>query len=150
MTRYLLLFLLGLGLLRAPLLIQTAVAEDDDESVIEIEDEPTQDEEDEETRKKNSGLAGGGKRDDGDANAPKVKRSLQEQINLAIKAGVKYLKSVQNKDGSWNPVFANREYGTGKDIGKSYRDEMGPTLFALYTLAKCGVKKSDPVMKKSQ
>ncbi|MHC4954175.1 MAG: prenyltransferase/squalene oxidase repeat-containing protein [Planctomycetota bacterium] len=153
MTRYLLLLLLGLGLLRAPLLIQTAFA-DDEESEIEIgedpkeEDEPTEDDE-ETTRKKNAGLAGGGKRDDGDPGAPKVKMSLQQQINAAIKKGVAYLKSVQNKDGSWNPVYANREYGTGKDIGKSYRDEMGPTLFAMYTLAKCGVKKTDPVMKKA-
>ena len=141
MTRYLLLFLLGLGLLQAPLLLRAALAEDDDESVIEIEDEPTQDEEDEATRKKNSGLAGGGKRDDGDLGAPKVKISLQQQINKAIKEGVKWLKKAQRPDGSWAPPTANRKYGTKQIIGDTARDFTSSTAFALYCLAKCGVSK---------
>lgn len=156
MTRFTLLLAL-LGLIGAPfvsnVLPGTVVfADDDDEdSGIEIEEAPppeSADEEAERIRKKNAGLAGQGGNPNDDPNAPKVKMSLQQQINFAIKNGVKWLKGHQNKDGSWDPVHANRRYGSDEDIGKQYRDEMGPTIFALYTLAKCGVKKTDPVMKK--
>jgi len=153
MTRYLLLLLLGIGLLQAPSLLPSSLAQDEDdddeESSIEVEDEPGDDGYDEEeTRKKNAGLAGGGKRDDGDANAPKVKLSLQQQINKAIKDGVAWLKKSQRKDGSWGPVVANRTYGSKTAGADRNRDETGPTAFALYTLAKCGVKKSDKSFKK--
>jgi len=151
MTRYILILLLGLGLLQAPTLLSPAFAEDedDDESSIEVEEEPGDDGYDEEeTRKKNAGLAGGGKRDDGDPNAPKVKISLQQQINKAIKDGVAWLKKAQHKDGSWGPVVANRTYGSKEAGADRNRDFTGPTAFALYTLAKCGVKKSDKTFKK--
>ena len=110
------------------------------------DDDDEQDAEDDQ-RKKNAGLAGGGKRDDGDANAPKVKVSLQEQINKAIKNGVKWLKKAQKKDGSYGPVKANRKYGS-TETGDFTRDPTAPTAFAIYALAKCGVKRSDPVIKK--
>jgi hypothetical protein len=107
------------------------------------------------TRKKNSGLAGGGEVNEDDANAPKVKRSLQQRINDAIEKGVAWLKKKQDKDGSWGPVRANRHYGekTPKKPAKPgawpyVRDPTGPTSWAIYTLSKCGVKKSDPVIKK--
>ena len=147
MTRYLLLLLVGLGLLSTPSMMPSAWSqdEDDDEAEIEIEEEP---DDEEETRKKNVGLGGAGKNPLDDENAPKVKLSLQEQINKAIKQGVKWLKSAQNKDGSWDPCFATHSYETGKDVGKRYRDEMGPTIWAIYTLSKCGVKRKDPVIKK--
>ncbi|MHC4163212.1 MAG: hypothetical protein ACYSUM_13875, partial [Planctomycetota bacterium] len=99
-------------------------------------------------RKKNSGLAGGGEADDDDDFAPKVKRSLQTRINEAIKKGVAWLKKRQGKDGSWGPVTANRKYGEKKQSGKYIRDPTGPTSWAIYTLSKCGVKKTDPVIKK--
>lgn len=147
MTRHLLFLLLGIGLLWTPLALSQ---EDDEESEIEIEDAPSAEDEEEEerTRKKNAGLSGQGGNPNDDPNAPKVKMSLQQKINHSIKLGVKWLKSEQNKDGSWDPCFATRSYKTGENVGKTYRDEMGPTIWALYTLAKCGVKKKDPVMKK--
>jgi len=136
-------FLLLLGLL---VLVPFALSQ---ESEIEIAEPPAEGADDEEeTRKKNVGLAGGGQENGDDANAPKVKIPLQKQINDAIKRGVKWLKSAQNKDGSWDPVTASRDYATGKDIGTRYRDEMGPTIWSIYTLAKCGVKRRDPVIRR--
>jgi hypothetical protein len=134
---------------------EPAVAQDGDDGCgcTEIdmgddEDEEDDEEELEKQRKKNAGLAGGGGGRNDDANAPKVKMSLQQQINKAIKAGVKYLKTAQAKDGSFPSVTANRDYKTGKDLGTRYRDELGPTAWAIYTLAKCGVKKNDPAIRK--
>ena len=103
---------------------------------------------DEERRKKNTGLSGGGKKNTDDPGAPKVKMSLQQRINAAIKAGVTWLKRKQAKDGSYPPVTVNRNYGSKKDIGKHYRDELAPSAWAIYTLAKCGVKRTDPSIKK--
>ncbi len=85
----------------------------------------------------------GGTRDDVDA--PKVKQTLQQQINAAIKRGVKWLKKKQQKDGSWGHCHAPRSYGGGKG-GDCYFS--GPTSFSLYTLAKCDVPKKAPVVKK--
>ena len=112
------------------------------------DDDDDEDDEAEKQRKKNAGLAGGGKGGKGDAFAPKVKMSLQQKINKAIKAGVKWLKQRQDKDGSWGPVLANRKYGEKKASGERMRDPTGPTSFAMYALAKCGVKRSDEAIKK--
>lgn len=118
---------------------------------IEVSDDPPPGEEKpgggfdpEETKKKNAGLAGGGDAgDEGDANAPKVKADLQTRINEAIARGVEALKQLQGKDGSWGPIKANSTYGDRSVRGNFVRDETGPTAWAVYTLAKCGVKKSD-------
>ena len=61
--------------------------------------------------------------------------------------GVAFLKKRQEKDGSWGPVKANKKYGSD-ERGDFTRDPTGPTSFSIYTLAKCEVKKSDPVIKK--
>jgi hypothetical protein len=128
-----------------------------DDSGIDISDDskpgtenapPDDGHDEEETRKKNVGLAGGGEQDDGDANAPKVKADLQTRINEAIKKGVEALKKMQDKDGSWGPVRANSKYDDPSARGDFVRDELGPTAWAVYTLAKCGVKKSDPAIQK--
>jgi hypothetical protein len=142
---------------------------DEDDPEIEIGEgdgggDLTEEDEDElrKIRKKNSGLAGGGREDDGDADAPKVKLSLQTRINKAIKKGVAWLKRAQLKDGSWGPVRANSHYGDNKGKGKPrqpkkkpkpgvwpyIRDPSGPTSWSIYTLSKCDVKKTDPVIKK--
>ena len=113
---------------------------------IEVSEDDDDDEE-EKQRKKNAGLAGGGKGGKDDAFAPKVKMTLQQQINKAIKAGVKWLKARQGKDGSWGSVRANSKYGNKKIRGDFVRDPTGPTSFAMYALSKCGVKRSDPVIK---
>ncbi|MDH3592256.1 MAG: terpene cyclase/mutase family protein [Planctomycetota bacterium] len=123
--------------------------DDDSDDIIEGDDSGGMSEEDaEEIRKRNSGLAGGGAGRDDDAFAPKIKGSLQEAVNKAIKNGVAWLKERQNKDGSWAPVTANRDYVTGKVGATRVRDGTGPTAFALYALAKCGVSKKDPAIKK--
>lgn len=108
--------------------------------------EPVDDDE-AKVRKKNVGLAGQGEGDDGDPDAPKVKADLQTRINQAIEAGVKWLKDAQDKEGSWGPVKANKVYGS-EETGDFTRDPTGPTSFAIYTLAKCGVKSSDPAIRK--
>ncbi|MHC4224361.1 MAG: prenyltransferase/squalene oxidase repeat-containing protein [Planctomycetota bacterium] len=121
---------------------------DDGTEIETAEDPPDDGFDEEEQRKKNEGLAGGGKRDDSDADAPKLKATLQQRVNEAIKKGVKWLKKRQGKNGSWGPIRANSIYGKPDVRGDFVRDETGPTSFAMFALAKCGVKKSDPVMKK--
>ncbi len=136
-----------------------AVAQDgggDDEG-IEISEDPPEGEappaggddgyDPEETKKKNAGLAGGGAVDEGDANAPKVKGDLQTRINEAIARGVKWLKKAQDKNGSWGPVRADTFYNDKSKKGDFVRDELGPTAWAVYTLAKCGLKKGDDDIK---
>lgn len=136
-----------------------AVAQDgggDDGSGIEVSPDPKPGEEKkgdgydpEETKKKNAGLAGGGDQGEGDdPNAPKVKADLQTRINVAIERGVEALKALQDKKtGSWGPVRATQKYENPNEKGNFIRDELGPTAWSLYTLAKCGVKKDDQVMK---
>jgi len=148
--RYLLLAFFGL------VLGPVAAQEGDDDGGIEIspgegeQEQPPEDGgyDEEETRRKNVGLAGGGERDEDDVDAPEVKADLQTRINEAIKAGVKWLKEAQDKDGSWGPVRANSVYGDPSRRGEFVRDELGPTAWAVYTLAKCGVKKNDPAILK--
>jgi hypothetical protein len=100
-------------------------------------------------KKKNTGLAGAAEEGEGDdPNAPKVQRDLQSRINLAIERGVEWLKKKQDKNGSWGPVRANAKYDDPKARGNFVRDELGPTAWAVYTLAKCGVKKEDQAIRK--
>ncbi len=82
-----------------------------------------------------------------DADAPVVGGNLQARINKAIELGVKWLKSAQGKDGSWGPCKANRIYGS-TETGDFTRDPTGPTSFSVFTLSKCGVPSSDPVVRK--
>ena len=148
MNRLSLLFLVLLALLLQPLAPMPGFAQDDDdETEIEIGGGDDDGYDEEEQRKKNAGLAGGGKEEDETPEAPKVKVSLQVQINEAIKKGVAWLKQRQEKGGTWGPVKANKKYGSD-ERGDFTRDPTGPTSFAIYTLAKCEVKKSDPVIKK--
>jgi hypothetical protein len=133
-----------------------AVAQDGggDDSGIEVSEDPKPEEQKpqdggydaEEQKRKNAGLAGGGQEDEGDANAPKVKADLQTRINQAIERGVAWLKQRQDKEGSWGPVKATTFYGDKSKTGDFVRDELGPTAWAVYTLAKCGVKKTDPAI----
>ena len=152
MNRLSLLLLVLLGLLLQPIASTRGFAQDgaddDDDTEIEIGGEDDDDGfDEEEQRKKNAGLAGGGKEKDDTPLAPKVKASLQVQINEAIKKGVVWLKKRQEKDGTWGPVKANKKYDSD-ERGDFTRDPTGPTSFSIYTLAKCEVKKSDPVIKK--
>lgn len=133
-----------------------AAAQDggDGDEGIEVSDDPKPGEEKpapaddgfdpEEAKRKNAGLAGGGDAGgEDDPNAPKVKGDLQTRINAAIARGVEALKALQDKDGSWGPIRANSKYDDHSVRGNFVRDETGPTAWAVYTLAKCGVKKSD-------
>jgi len=82
-----------------------------------------------------------------DEGAPDVGADLQTRINRAIEMGVKWLKSAQDKDGSWGPCKANRVYGS-TETGDFTRDPTGPTSFAVFTLSKCGVPATDPAVRK--
>lgn len=94
-----------------------------------------------------SGLAGGDE-EKGDANAPKVARTLQDRINAAIEKGVEWLKKKQATDGSWGPCTFNRHYGEKGPSGNYTGHPTGPTSFSVYTLAKCDVEMKDPVVQK--
>jgi hypothetical protein len=85
-------------------------------------------------------------RSDVDEGAPVVERSLQQRINEAIRRGVEWLKKKQAQDGSWGPCHANARYGGERVESDCYYS--GPTSFAVYTLAKCGVTPKDPVIRK--
>ena len=142
-------------LFAAAAFLQPIHAQEGDDDGIEIEEgageggDTIDPEEEERIRKKNSGLAGGGgPNPNDDKHAPKVKLSLQQQINKALKNGVAWLKSRQDKEGSWGPVRATRKYGEKEASGNYTRDELGPTAWAIYTLSKCGVPKNDPVIRK--
>jgi len=141
--------LLAQGLPTRSLLAQD---KDDDDGGIEInepDDDGGYDEKDQE--KKNEGLAGRGKQpgqDDDDAPPPpKLEGDLQARINEAIKKGVAWLEKAQLEDGSWGPVRANKRYDSD-ETGDWIRDPFGPTAFAIYTLAKCEVKRKDPTIQK--
>jgi hypothetical protein len=71
-----------------------------------------------------------------------------EQINRAIERGVAWLKKAQRKDGSWGPCRATGAYGAGPTRSPECHNS-GPTSFAVYTLAKCGVDRKDRVVKKA-
>jgi len=76
-----------------------------------------------------------------------VSPAAAQDAEAAIAKGVAWLKKAQKRDGSWQPVRSKHGYG-GKETRYPYvRDPTGPTSWALYTLSKCGVKKSDPVIK---
>jgi hypothetical protein len=83
-----------------------------------------------------------------DPGAPKVKRTFQQEINAAIERGVVWLKKKQRKDGSWGPCVGNRSYVDPNDRTERECHKSGPTTFALYTLAKCGVPKKDPAVRR--
>jgi len=86
---------------------------------------------------------GNGHDADGDYPAPTA-----ENINRAIDKGVAWLKKAQKEDGSWGPCVASGHYGQPDFKGDSVCYAGGPTSFAIFTLAKCGVPERDPVIKK--
>jgi len=149
MTRWPFHLLFAICFLLAPIGAQDG----DNDSGIEIgdgcggEEIDMTEEEIEETRRRNAGLGGQPESGD-DPNAPKVKIPLQKQINTAIENGVEWLEKAQGKDGSWGPVRANSVYGKPDVRGDFVRDELGPTAWAVYTLAKCGEKRSSPAIRK--
>jgi len=81
--------------------------------------------------------------------APTVRaeeENLYEKIKIAIKKGVEYLKTCQNEEGGFGDINSETLYGGG--TGKGYAHRSGLCAFALYALLKCGVKASDPVIRK--
>ena len=88
---------------------------------------------------------------DGEAGAAKkpAAPSFATQVNGAIDKGVAWLKKSQQKDGSWGPCVASTDISYNGSRVKDRRcHPTGPTSFALFTLAKCGVPRRDPVMKR--
>jgi hypothetical protein len=76
------------------------------------------------------------------------KAPLQARINAAIEKGVVWLKERQGKDGSYGPCIASHRYDSDEesDLALYY---IGPTAFAVFTLRKCGVPRTDRTIKKS-
>ncbi|MGH7163167.1 MAG: hypothetical protein ACREID_06770 [Planctomycetota bacterium] len=140
----------ALALLACPLLGPVAGQDsgEEEETKIDVSDGSAEEKagEEPESEPNTAGLAGG-KKDDGDEGAPKVESDLQKRINEAIERGVEWLKKKQGKNGSWGPCKANRVYGT-QETGDFTRDPTGPTSFALFTLAKCGVPKNHGSVKR--
>jgi hypothetical protein len=71
----------------------------------------------------------------------------QEAVDTAIERGVEWLRGRQSRDGSWGPCVAGWVYdGSPTDDLTCYH--IGPTAFAIYTLAKCGVPASEPEIRR--
>lgn len=131
----------------ACLLLQPVGAQDGGDAEIEIGDGCGGAPSDRDTPQDKTKKFGGDEGPRDDVDAPKVKHVTQEAINKAIADGVKWLKKHHEK-GFWGPVRANRKYGETEPSGNYVRDELGPTAWAVYTLAKCDVKKSDSDLKR--
>jgi hypothetical protein len=80
---------------------------------------------------------------------PAATAPTAENINRAIDAGVAWLRKVQKEDGSWGPCIADHSYGQ-KDAQKKDHEgyPSGPTSFAIFTLAQCGVPEKDAGIRK--
>ncbi|MHC4611469.1 MAG: hypothetical protein ACYS7M_14080, partial [Planctomycetota bacterium] len=78
----------------------------------------------------------------------KPKAPLQARINAAIEKGVAWLKERQGKDGSYGPCTAGGRY-EGDETGDRDCYRIGPTAFAVFTLRKCGVPRTDRTIKKA-
>lgn len=74
-------------------------------------------------------------------------RPLAERVNAAIDQGVAFLRTRQLDDGSWGPCLSS---GVSYDGRATSREcyPAGPTAFALFTLARCGVARDDPQVQK--
>ena len=81
----------------------------------------------------------------GEEPSPKAP-TFEDRVNRAVDRGVAWLKAAQQKDGSWGPCVSGRSYSGEKRDRTCYTT--GPTSFSLFTLAKCGVGRKDPVVKR--
>jgi hypothetical protein len=71
-----------------------------------------------------------------------------EKIVHAIDAGVAWLKARQGSDGSYGPCVGGPVGYDGRAVKDRECYRLGPTAFALFTLAVCEVPKSDPVIER--
>ncbi|MCZ6572143.1 MAG: hypothetical protein O7C98_03130 [Planctomycetota bacterium] len=78
----------------------------------------------------------------------KFKPPTLQEIERSIERGVTWLHSAQLEDGSWGPCRPGGVYGQ-PDSAPSVGYHVGPTAFSLFALAKCGVRRTDPLMKKA-
>ena len=81
------------------------------------------------------------------ASSEEPEQSLGERVNVAIDRGIEWLRGAQHEDGSWGPCISGGRYGS------NVREERpcyisGPTTFAMFTLARCGISRKDAGMKK--
>jgi hypothetical protein len=79
------------------------------------------------------------------ASAPAEEEALHDRVNAAIDNGVKWLKAKQDPYGSWGAIGGDVNYAGGSDV---YRYPQGMTAFALFTLLKCRVPPTDPVVRR--
>jgi len=119
------------------LLLGPGWAQDDDDPEIEIDKTPPPEKEEEKPRPKPPPTP---------PKAKKPKLSLPMRVHAAIEKGVLWLKQHQLEDGSYGPCVATGTYGTD-DRKKSKCYRIGPTAFAVFTLRKCGVPRTDGTIK---
>lgn len=79
---------------------------------------------------------------------PAATEATAENINRAIDSGVAWLKKAQKADGSWGPCVGGGFYDQDEAEKKEHAGyPSGPTSFAIFTLAQCGVPERDQVIK---
>jgi len=69
-------------------------------------------------------------------------------VNEAIDRGVVWLRAAQHADGSWGPCVSGGNYGSVGGGGPCYFT--GPTAFATFALATCGVPRKDPGLRRAR
>lgn len=72
--------------------------------------------------------------------------SAAEAIAAARVKGIAFLRTKQDKDGSWGVVRGTQMYSGAS--GRGYEHPLGPTALALHALLVAGVLKDDPAVKK--
>ena len=76
-----------------------------------------------------------------------VPTDLDARVKTAVERGVAWLRGVARSDGSYGPLSSSDEKSYNGTTG-SYTTPYGATSLALYTLMKCGVEDSDPLVRK--
>ena len=72
-----------------------------------------------------------------------------KQVEVAIRKGVTWLKSAQQRSGTWGGIQASGTYGGGKSSKQMKESHLsGPTSLAIFTLLKCKQELKDPVIKR--
>ena len=83
----------------------------------------------------------------GDDDDEAVPPSLDERTKKAVELGVRWLRGRGTTEGWWGNCYnpGGKTYDGGSNV---YQNPLGATALALYTLMKCGVPPSDPVVKR--
>ena len=82
------------------------------------------------------------------AQGARAEEPSPETVSAAIEKGVSWLKGRQRDDGSFGPCVGGPVGYDGEKVSSRECYALGPTAFALFTLAVCGVPKDDPVIER--